>query len=49
MVDQFALPGLTRAISNVEIETISATLAAKAQQAFASNASSFLEPGITPL
>jgi hypothetical protein len=49
MDDQFTLPSLTRAISNVEIEAISATLIAKAQQALVSQASSFLEPGITPL
>ena len=49
MDDQFTLPSLTRAISNVEIEAISATLIAKAQQALVSQASSFLETGITPL
>ena len=49
MDDQFTLPSLTRAISNGEIEAISATLIAKAQQALVSQASSFLELAITPL
>jgi hypothetical protein len=49
MDDQFTLPSLTRAISNGEIEAISATLIAKVQQALVSQASSFLELAITPL